>query len=313
MSPEPSSPATPAGRILVIRGGAIGDFVVTLPVFAALRCQFPTARLELMGYPHIARLAALGGLVDAIHPIESRPLAGFFARNGSLDPGVSEQLSSCSVIFSYLFDPDEIFRTNVGRVTRAQVVQAPHRPYETSPMSASAQLLVPLERLGIFDPDPVPRLPLRPGPPRTPRRLGLHPGSGGISKNWSRSNWRTLVERLVGETDLEFLLVGGEAEVGALDELAPLVPEERRRVLRNRPLDEVATHLAGCGGFLGHDSGITHLAAAVGTPVLALWGPSVEHIWKPGGNHVQTLRPPGGLGSLEPETVLRRLGEILPR
>jgi ADP-heptose:LPS heptosyltransferase len=300
-------------KILVLRGGALGDFLLTLPAVAGLREKWPDAEIEIVTARKYGELVVGPGAVHAVRPMDQPGLASFYAKGGNLDPEWADYFTEFDFTISYLFDPDEIFRTNVGRVTRAQVVQAPHRPYETSPMSASAQLLVPLERLGIFDPDPVPRLPLRPGAPRTPRRLGLHPGSGGISKNWSRSNWRTLVERLVGETDLEFLLVGGEAEVGALDELAPLVPEERRRVLRNRPLDEVATHLAGCGGFLGHDSGITHLAAAVGTPVLALWGPSVEHIWKPGGNHVQTLRPPGGLGSLEPETVLRRLGEILPR
>ena len=47
----------PENKILVIRGGAIGDFILTLPVLAALRRQFPQTRLEVLGYPHIARLA----------------------------------------------------------------------------------------------------------------------------------------------------------------------------------------------------------------------------------------------------------------
>jgi len=311
MPPDSAIPPERTGRILVIRGGAIGDFVVTLPVFAALRRQFPTARIEVMGYPNIASLASLGGLVDAVLPIESRPLAGFFARNGRLDPQVSGQFAGCEVIFSYLFDPDEIFRTNLGRVTRAQVIQAPHRPFETSPMTASAQLLVPLERLAIFDPDAVPRLPITPPPERNPRRLGLHPGSGGASKNWPQDYWRALVERLVADTDLELLVTGGEAEGNALAELARAIPGERLRLLRNRPLTEVATALAGCTAFLGHDSGITHLAAAVGTPTLALWGPSVEHIWRPGGDHVRTLRHPAGLPSLDPVTVFETLREVL--
>ena len=70
-------------RILVIRGGAIGDFILTLPAIAALRKQFPRAHLEVLGYPHIARLAVAGGLVDRVQPIEARGLAGFFARDGS--------------------------------------------------------------------------------------------------------------------------------------------------------------------------------------------------------------------------------------
>jgi heptosyltransferase-3 len=47
------------GRILVIRGGAIGDFILTMPAIAALKKQFPQTRLEVLGYPHIASLAAV--------------------------------------------------------------------------------------------------------------------------------------------------------------------------------------------------------------------------------------------------------------
>lgn len=291
------------GKILVIRGGAIGDFIVTLPVFAALRERFADTRIEVMGYPQIAALANVGRLVDAVIPIESRPLAGFFARNGKLDETVSDQFSEYDVIFSYLFDPDEIFRTNIGRVSPAQIIQGPHRPYETSPMSAAAQFLVPLERLAIFDSDPVPRLPINPPPPRQPRLLAIHPGSGSPAKNWPVHHWQSLIHDLVGQTDFSFLVVGGEAEGDRIDALTRWIPTERLRVERNRPLDQLAPLLAGCKAFIGHDSGITHLAAAVGTPTLALWGPSVEHIWRPGGDHVLVLKANGGLLALEPDAV----------
>src|SRR5881397_2890238 len=102
-----------SGKILVIRGGAIGDFILTLPVLAALRAQFPEARLEVLGYPHIAQLALAGGLVDAVQPIESRALAGFFARGGELAAGLRDYFSGFDIIVSYLYDPDEIFQANV--------------------------------------------------------------------------------------------------------------------------------------------------------------------------------------------------------
>ena len=46
-------------RILVIRGGAIGDFVLTLPAIKLLRCHFPQAHIEILGYPKIAALACV--------------------------------------------------------------------------------------------------------------------------------------------------------------------------------------------------------------------------------------------------------------
>src|SRR5882672_6313686 len=100
------------GKILVIRGGAIGDFILTLPAIAALRQQFPQAHLEVLGYPHIIQLALSGGLVDRIQSIEARPLAGFFARNGTLETDLADYFSEFDLVVSYLYDPDRIFETN---------------------------------------------------------------------------------------------------------------------------------------------------------------------------------------------------------
>src|ERR1044072_4711227 len=120
-------------RILVIRGGAIGDFILTLPALAALRNQFPEAHLEVLGYPHIAQLALAGGLVDRVQPIEARALAGFFARNGELSEELRDYFSEFNVIVSYLYDPDEIFKTNIARCARGQFIAGPHRPDESEP------------------------------------------------------------------------------------------------------------------------------------------------------------------------------------
>jgi ADP-heptose:LPS heptosyltransferase len=306
MTVDASTPASSQrGRILVIRGGALGDFIVTLPVLAALRNQFPHTRLEVLAYPQVATLAVRAGLADAAHAIESRPLAGFFARRGVLDPQESERFSRCDVIFSYLYDPDQIFRENLARVTRAQFIQGPHRPEETSGVPASLQLLVPLERLAIFDADPVPRLRWAGMGPGTEGWIALHPGSGSPSKNWPLERWKALVSRCVAQTDWGLVIIGGEAESEALDGLEGLIPPARRQVLRGRPLESVAEQLSRCRGFLGHDSGITHLAAAVGIPCLVLWGPSNESVWKPGGPGVQTVSHPGGLADLGIDAVWR--------
>src|SRR5689334_23780534 len=89
------------GKILVIRGGAIGDFILTLPAITALRQHFPDAHLEVLGYPHIVQLAIAGGLVDRATHIEAGPLAGFFARNGTLVADWVDYFSEFDVIISY--------------------------------------------------------------------------------------------------------------------------------------------------------------------------------------------------------------------
>jgi heptosyltransferase III len=296
------------GRILVIRGGAIGDFIVTLPVLRALRNAFPGVHLEVLGYPHIAELALAGGLVDAVKPIDSRPLASFFARGGSLPDALADYFAGFHLVLSFLYDPDQIFRLNVARVTEAQFIQGPHRPDEQTDTTASAQFLVPLQKLGIFDSDPVPQLTLSAAPPSG--RLALHPGSGSVTKNWPASRWEELLERLLADADMTVQIVGGEAEGGLLERLAANRPQERLVTSRNLPLTELARVLAGCRAFVGHDSGISHLAAAVGLPTLALWGPTREVLWRPGGAHVTTLRHANGLEALPVEVVHRAITEL---
>jgi heptosyltransferase-3 len=300
------------GKILVIRGGAIGDFILTLPAIAALRRQFPHAYLEVLGYPHIVQLAIAAGLVDRARSIDARPLAAFFARGGLLAEEMRDYFSEFDLIVSYLYDPDEIFRTNLARCSPAQFIEGPHRPDEQNLLHAAKAYLKPLERLAIFEADPVPRLAIagakRPAASRT--LLALHPGSGSEAKNWPEAKWAELLECMVNNTDHDFLLVGGEAEGARLQRLCAALPPKRSRIAQSLPLPELATLLWQSSGFIGHDSGISHLAAAVGLPVLLLWADTAEEIWRPPGENVVILRGPSGLAQLPVLDVLQTVERL---
>jgi len=304
----------PRPKILVVRGGAIGDFVLTLPVFAALREQFPDTRLEVLGYPHIAQLALAGGLVDAVQPIEARGLASFFVAEGELPPEWVTYFASFALIISYLYDPDEIFRANVARCTRAQFIAAPHRPEPGVRRHATEVYLKPLERLAIFEPDPLPCLCLKPAPEAPEASdgcwLAAHPGSGSEAKNWPETHWASLLVRLAAHTSWRLLLVGGEAEGDRLRRLAALWPADRLALAQSLPLADLARRLSRCAWFLGHDSGITHLAAALGLPSLVIWGDTDEAVWRPGGTTVRLLRARGGLRALLVEQVWTALHDL---
>jgi ADP-heptose:LPS heptosyltransferase len=298
------------GRILVIRGGAIGDFILTLPAIAALRRQFPQAHLEVLGYPRIAELALIGGLVNRVQSIEARALAGFFARGGQLAEDLADYFSEFDLILSYLYDPDGIFRTNVGLCTGAQFIAGPHRADEKGRVHAAKVYLQPLERLAIYDADPVPRLPLNPQP-STLTPLALHPGSGSERKNWPEVKWAELLRLLTDSTELNLLVVGGEAEGERLQRLAATLPPTRSQVAQSLPLPELARRLAGCRAFIGHDSGISHLAAALGLPCLVLWGDTAQEIWAPPSEKALVLRCPGGLTRLPVAEALEQLRGML--
>ncbi|MEW6307173.1 MAG: glycosyltransferase family 9 protein [Verrucomicrobiota bacterium] len=301
------------GKILVIRGGAIGDFILTLPVLSALRAQFPDTHLEVLGYSHITELAREGGLVEDVRHIEARPLAAFFSRGLELEPGLVGYFAGFSIILSYLYDPDLLFQSSVVSCSDAQFIVAPHRPDESQPVHATEVFLKPLERLAIFGADPVPRLSFSPQTNGVSGHsfLALHPGSGSEKKNWPETRWAELVQMLVSQTPHRLLLVGGEAEGARLERLMSLIPAGRGRLLRNSPLVEVGRTLQHCAGFIGHDSGITHLAAAVGLKTLVLWGESNEHIWRPRSERATIVRNPGGIAAVTPAEVLNKSNEML--
>jgi ADP-heptose:LPS heptosyltransferase len=299
------------GRILVIRGGAIGDFILTLPAIAVLRRQFPGAHLEVLGYPHIAQLALAGGLVDRVQPIEARSLAGFFAVAGELSPDLAGYFSRFDIIVSYLYDPDAIFQTNVLSCARGQFIAGPHRPDDKAGVHATAVFLKPLERLAIFGADPVPRLAVASQPSTPSPRLALHPGSGSESKNWPEAHWMELSAQWLKSTAMSLLLAGGEAEGGRLERLTAGLPCARREIARSLPLTELAARLASCAGFIGHDSGITHLAAALGLPCVVLWAGTAEAVWRPQGGRIVIVREPAGLRELSVERVKTELSRLL--
>ena len=304
------------GRILVIRGGAIGDFILTLPAIAALRRQFPQAHLEVLGYPHIAQLALAAGLVNRVQSIEAGALAGFFARGGALSEDLADYFSEFDLVLSYLYDPDRIFETNVGRCTTAQFIVGPHRVREPTELHAARVYLQPLERLAIFDADPIPRLSLTPRPaslnpqPSALNLLAIHPGSGSERKNWPETKWAELLEHLISSTTAGLLLVGGEAEGERLQRLAATLLPARAQVAQSLPLAELAHRLAACRAFIGHDSGISHLAAAVGLPGLVLWGDTAEETWRPPSEKVTVLRHSAGLARLPVAEVVEQLQRV---
>jgi ADP-heptose:LPS heptosyltransferase len=260
--------------VLVIRGGAIGDFIVTLPSIRLLREAIPGCRLEVLGYPGICGLAVAAGLADAIRSLDHRSMALLFVPGATVEEPLSDWLKGFNVIISYLYDPDGHLRDNMQRIGVKTFLDAPHRVVDGAG-HAAFQLAKPLERLAMYLDVPVPRIVLANAEPRG-RRIAIHPGSGSVRKNWSLDHWM----RVIGELhDQNVVLITGEAERerGVHDQVrAPHIEH-----WDGLPLVELARRLPSCAAFLGHDSGISHLAAACGVPCHLFFGPSNAATWAP--------------------------------
>src|SRR4030095_4389640 len=135
-------------RILVIRGCAIGDFILTLPALKALRDARPQAHMEILGYKHIAVLAEERFYAQAVHSIEYGPLARFFARNSEPPAELADYFASFDLIVSYLYDPDWIFETNLRRCGVENLIYGPAQVVKNA-VQPARHLARPIDELGI--------------------------------------------------------------------------------------------------------------------------------------------------------------------
>ncbi len=308
-----------AGRILIIRGGAIGDFIFTLPAIRLLREAFPENHIEVLGYQHILEVAAGRYYADATRSIEYGAMAGFFHPTAVLHPELCEYFASFQQVISYLFDPDGIFAANLKKAGVRNLLEGPGKLGDG--MHAAVQLAAPLTQLGLFIEDQAAKIfPTNDdfesarsilGSDESPY-LVVHPGSGSPRKNWPLSHWKRLISRLMEtRSNLRIVVVGGEADKDRLDALRQMF--STCCFVESPPLPVLGALCARAVGFIGHDSGVSHIAAASGARALLLFGPTDPEVWAPKNPNVRVIRPDSGkLEDITVESVLGIANDLLP-
>jgi heptosyltransferase III len=270
---------------------------MTLPAVGALRERWPEGHIEILGYPHITELARGRYYADATRSIDAKPTAGFFIPDAVLDAELMEYFGSFNVVISYLYDPDSIFANNVRRCGVKQVIEATPRPED---MHAAEHYCRPLESLAIYVDAPQPRI----HPSESDREaaskflkmvgrepiVAIHPGSGGERKNWPVEKFSAIGRWVSDELAAQLLVIQGEADEHVVQKLIGSLEPRPFTIASGLKLVELAAVLERCTLFLGNDSGITHLASAVGTPAVAMFGGASSPIWEPRGERVRVVR-----------------------
>lgn len=294
----------PPPRVLVIRGGAIGDFILTLPAIRLLRETIADCHLEVIGYPAIAELARTAGLADSVRSLEHRTMAALFAKTAPIDEALAEHLRGFNLVVSFLYDPDGLFRASLERVGVKTLIECSPR-VQNEGGHASKQLAKGLEKLAMFLEDEHLRRAHFEPRPEGKTRVAIHPGSGSEKKNWPLEHWLRLADEFSGHA---VVFITGEAEE------ARGVKITSHANWHALPLSELSTRLATCTAFLGHDSGISHLAAACGVPSLLLFGPTDPAIWEPPQPWVEVLREESGdLAHLDFERVKSAATQVVAK
>ena len=284
-------------RVLVIRGGAIGDFILTLPAIKLLRDTIPDCHLEVLGYPDIIQLAVAGGLADASRSLEHRSMALLFVPGAQIDEALANWLKSFNLVVSYLYDPDDHLRDNMARIGVKTFLAMPSRVTEGTGHAAE-QLAKPLESLAMYLEDPAPHIHMPEALPKDGvMRIAIHPGSGSLKKNWPVEHWLRAGRELQSLLpEARIVLITGEAELER--GITARMIEGWRGLAFDHwdslPLVELARRLPSCSLLLGHDSGIGHLAAACDLPCHLFFGPTDPATWAPRNAGVAVIKVASG-------------------
>jgi ADP-heptose:LPS heptosyltransferase len=260
-------------RVAVVFPGALGDLLLALPALRLLRARHAGAHLTLVVAGPLVSLASLLEVADEVASLDDRDGARLFGGDE-----LPRWLSGRPTLYSWIGSADAALRAHLGGATGAahfhRVEQGPGERHVAAEYVRALGLALAL-------PEPVP-VRIRPRASALASALlarlaapvlVVHAGAGSRAKRWDNAGFVQVANwwRAAGGTAV---VVAGPAEAGEAPMLGP--PEAR-----DWPLPDVAALLAGAALFLGNDSGISHLAAAVGAPGVVLFGPTDARRWRP--------------------------------
>lgn len=266
---------------LVIRPGAIGDCLVSFPAIESLapaEVWMPSPLVPLVQFARCRPLAASGLDLLAIP-------------GAALPPALLPRLRQFDSIISWYGTTQPEFRQVVARLG-LPFHFLPALPPAGDGRHAVSFYLEQTQAFRVRQVEPAPAIRVR----RQSRdTIVIHPFSGSPKKNWPLDHFRELAGLL--PLPVEWCCAPREELSGAN---------------KFDKLDELAAWIAGARLYIGNDSGISHLAAAAGTPAVVLFGPTDSAVWAPRGRQVRVIEAPGGrLEDLAPAAVGRAIS-LLP-
>lgn len=278
-------------RVLIWKLSALGDVILSTPSLRAIRRQFPKAHITVavgrQAYEIVARCPYLNDLIIFDSKRKDRGLirhAKFIQRlhRERFDYSIDLQNSRKTHLLAWLAGiPVRVgYRRKYGwllnrgvRLPRVVLAPIAHQHY--------------LLRQAGFRPDGE-MLELWPsmldaqraahalGPETTPRqRVGIHPGGSGRwkTKRWALDRWARVCDALA-QRNIQVIMVGGPEEQALGAALTRLTSAPPLNLIGQTTLMELACLIKQCHVFVAHDSSSLHMAAAMGTPTVALFGPT---------------------------------------
>ena len=319
----------PEKKLLIYHQGALGDFVLTFPALTRLKKRF--APLDAVCKPQLGELTQSLGLIDSWFSQDGARFATLFSNTP--DPDLKALLNSYDEIILFSFSKD--LARSIKKIRNHPVHRIPPRPEPTENIHVALHLLKNLTTRGLigeendlhavenFSPS------LRQGVfnnSLNSRKVYLHPGASSQKKMWNLKNFLQLDNLLGSDGYITEYIIGPADEF--LTEALQTDDSHQKVVHMPEKILALADLLKTAGGFIGNDSGVSHLAAYLGLPTVTVFGPSDPVMWRPIGAKVAIVRPesnlapdtaahtknaatPNGFSSISPAAVLTALYNLL--
>ena len=266
--------------MLVIHQGALGDFILILPFLEILKKKY---KIDIFCKDQNRDIATIFSVANKTFPIEIGIFSSLFSNKP--DKTLKEILRSYKhiLIFSFSRQIEKGISSIVDKGCRIFLV--PPRPTPKLRIHVAEFIRRKLIELGLIKEKEeivYPKL-TKLNRKRNPQITIIHPGAGSIRKRWDINRFLELSDMLES-SNMETRFLIGPSEM----DLKDILPKQR--LIISQDIEEVVEILSSAIGFIGNDSGISHLSALMGIPTLVIFGPSDPIRWRPVGESVEVIR-----------------------
>ncbi len=297
------------GRIFVFLDGALGDVLLSLPCLNSLRKN--NSKLHVACRPEVAVLLRETGIAAETSNAGSMRYTSLYA--GNADTALRQELAAYERVYVFTVDPKASLTAALEKANKHTIVVRTIPEDDGTPVGAFRCRQMGLAADSLMErqlpvpqpyPDFVQAMLKRQGYDGFSPLVTVHPGSGGTQKRWPLDGFFSLIQGMQAEASVFAAVLTGPAEDETFNTRIEAFCAGRNGVVHlvDADLVAVAALLDRSWLYVGNDSGITHLAAAVGAHVLALYGPTDPVRWRPAGPHVEVLAS-ADLSRLTVETV----------
>lgn len=315
--------ADAANVLLVIHPGTLGDVLVAIPSLRVMRAKFPRHDLALVARGEVGDLLKQAGEVSQVCGLEGAFGSTLFGGEPILPSPWREWLGRCDRAIGFLSDPEGTVRATLDRFAIAHVTLRSPFDGTLQAIHQSARFIEIVDQAVPTKVRLVPPLQIsqnrRAEAGEILRSMGVkllsdglvavHPGSGSPHKCADPRLYAGVIT-WAWDRGGQAVMIEGPADGEAVSAVTGLLSHRQVPILKQDDLNILAAVLAQASLFVGNDSGVTHLAASVGTSTVALFGPTDPSRWAPIGPAVQVLQ--GGPCGCRPDWSRVRTCEARP-